>query len=111
MFHIQKKDRKTWITRILSHGLLFAIISYFSLHFQLDSFTAKVNSYSSISKVKNNLRSCHGKQVCAALIPAVVNGTPIFHPSSLIIFDKQNFLDGYLLESGQIRAPPFIHSL
>ena len=104
LFHIQKEDRKTWFTRIVSHGLLFAIIFCFSLHPQFDSSTAKVNSYSSVSKVKNNLKSCHGKQAWAALTPAVVDCTPISDPSCLIIFDKQNFLDGHLLGSRSTRA-------
>ena len=106
MFHIPKKDRKTWVTSIVSHGLLFAIIFCFSLHSQFDISTSKVNSYSSISTVKNNLKSCHGNQACAALTSPLVDWSSILHSSLLILTDKQNILDGHPFGSRQIRAPP-----
>jgi hypothetical protein len=110
MFLSATINRKTRAVRIVSYGLVFAVIFFFSLHSELDSSIAKV-SPSSIAKVKKDFRSYQGKGQVAALTPAFVDWTPTFHPSFLIIADEQNFLDGHRLGSRQTRAPPSRYSL
>ena len=110
MFVKPMGDRKNSPVRIISYGLVFAIIFFFSLHAQLDSVIAKV-SHSSIAKINKDFKSYHSKQPGAALIPALVDWTPKFHRSFLIVFYKQTFLDAHLLGSRQTRAPPSPYSL
>jgi len=111
MFLSAKINRKTRAVRIVSYGLVFAVIFFFSLHSELDSSIAKV-SPSSIVQVKKDFRSYQGKgpQV-AALTPAFVDWSPTFLLSFLIIADEQNFLGGHRLGSRQTRAPPSRYSL
>ena len=110
MFLVAKVDRKTWPVRIVSYGLLFAIIFFFSLHSQLDGTIAKV-SHSSIAKVKKDFRSYHGNGPQVALTPALADWIPTFHPSFLIVVNKQDLFNGHLSGSRQIRAPPSTYFL
>jgi len=106
-----KVERKTWPVRILTYGLLLAI---FSLSFQFELPTqagaAKV-SYSSLAKVRKNVKYNHGAPPEVALTTTSVQWTPSFHPYFLGVIDKQNLPGLHLLKSVIIRAPPSTYSV
>jgi hypothetical protein len=111
LFLASKANRKISRVRILSYGLLLAIF-FLSFHFELDTEIAAGNgTYSSTAKVRKNGIYNHGERPEAALITALANWTPNFHPSFLSVVDKQHAPAWYLLKSSIIRAPPFAHSL
>jgi hypothetical protein len=108
LFLISKANRKISRVRILSYGLLLAIL-FLSFHFELDTgIAAGKGTYSSIAKVR---KDGQGERPEVALITALVNWTPNFHPSFLRVVDKQHAPAWYLLKSSIIRAPPFTHSV
>jgi hypothetical protein len=111
LFLISKANWKISRVRILSCGLLLAIF-FLSFHFELDTeIAAGKSTYSSIAKVRKNGTYNHGERPEVALIMALVNCTPNFHPSFFRVLDKQHAPAWYLLRSSIIRAPPFTHSL
>jgi hypothetical protein len=111
LFLASKANRKISRVRILSYGLLLAIF-FLSFHFELDTeIAADKGTYSSVAKVRKNGIYNHTERPGAALITALVNWTPNFHPSFLSVVDKQHAPAWYLLKSSIIRAPPFTHSL
>src|SRR5687767_7160674 len=108
LFLISKANRKISRVRILSYGLLLAIF-FLSFHFELETeIAAGKGTYSSIAKVR---KYGQGERPEVALITALVNWTPNFHPSFLRVVDKQHAPAWYLLKSSIIRAPPFTHSV
>ena len=111
MFPLAKVDRTSLPVRILAYGLLLAIFSL-SLHFELhmEVGVAKV-SYSSIAKVRKNVKYNHGTRLEAALTRSSVHWTPSFHPYFLRGVDKQNLPGSHLLKSVIIRAPPSTYSI
>ena len=111
MFLSPKVDRIIWPVRILSYGLLLAILSL-SLQFELPTpaGAAKV-SYSSLAKVRKNVKYNHGTRLEAALTRSSVHWTPSFHPYFLRGVDKQNLPGSHLLKSVIIRAPPSTDSV
>jgi hypothetical protein len=111
LFLASKANRKISRVRILSYGLLLAIF-FLSFHFELDTeIAAGKGTYSSTAKVRKNGIYNHGERPEVALITALANWTPNFHPSFLSVVDKQHAPAWYLLKSSIIRAPPFTHSL
>lgn len=111
MFSLPKVARKSWPIRILVYGLLFAIF-FLSLHFELhtEAGAAKV-SYSSIAKVRKNVKYNHGARPEVASTTTSVHWTPSFDPSFLSVVDKENLPGLHLLKSVIIRAPPSIYSI
>ena len=111
MFSLSKVARKSWPVRILAYGLLLAIFSL-SLHFELHTEVgaAKV-SYSSIAKVRKNVKYNHGARPEVALTTTSVHWTTSFHPYFLSVVDKQNLPGSHLLKSVIIRAPPSTYSI
>jgi hypothetical protein len=111
LFLISKANRKISRVCILSYGLLLAIF-FLSFHFELDTeIAAGKGTYSSIAKVRKDGIYNDGERSEVALITALVNWTPNFHPSFLRVVDKQHAPAWYLLKSAIIRAPPITHSL
>ena len=105
---ISKVDKKSWSLCIVSYGLVFGIVFVFSLYSQPESGTAKL-SYSSIAKVKKDFKRHHSKPL-AVLTLVLADWAPTFHACFHILREKQNFLDGHLLDSKQSRAPPSNYS-
>ena len=103
-----KVERKIWPVGILAYGLLLAIFSL-SLQFELptQAGAAKV-SYSSLAKVRKNVKYNHGAQPEVASTTTSVHWTPSFDPSFLSVVDKENLPGLHLLKSVIIRAPPSI---
>jgi hypothetical protein len=107
MFLIPKLDRKTWLVRIVSYGLLVAIASL-SIHLELDTeipAAAKV-SYSSIAKAKKEFRYNHRQQPEIALTTALVDWTPHFHQYFFSVVNKRTLPTLHPLKSTIIRGPP-----
>jgi hypothetical protein len=110
LFLASKANRKISRVRILSYGLPLTIF-FLSFHFELDTqIAAGKGTYSSVAKVRKNGTYNHTERPGAALITALVNLTPNFHPSFLRVVE-QHAPAWYLSKSSIIRAPPFTHSL
>src|SRR3990170_6489077 len=111
MFPWAKVDRTIWPVRILAYGLLLAIFSL-SLHFELhmEVGVAKV-SYSSIAKVRKNVKYNHGTRPEVALTTTSVHWTTSSHPYFLSVVDKRNLPGLHMLKSVIIRAPPSTYSV
>jgi len=106
-----KVERKTWPVGILAYGLLLAIFSL-ALHLELHTEVGVAKgSYSSIAKVRKNVKYNHGARPEVASTTTSVHWTPSFDPSFLSVVDKENLPGLHLLKSVIIRAPPSIYSI